>query len=297
MPTHHDKQSRPEKAVHWIVNVAARGLLGLALMLPYDRRVPFFGKVVTHFVGPLAGYRRRAIRHIAKIYPDKTPQEHRALAAACLDNMGRCLIESFSTMEFFERMTSTRMSGPGVRVLEDATKNNQAVILVTGHFGNYEAARAAMVHKGYTIGAIYRYMANPYFNEYYVKALHAFGGPGFPQGKRGTGAAVRHLKDGGKLVLLFDQHVKGAPVLDFLGHPAKTAISAAQLALKYNALLVPYYSIRQADGVTFEAVFEDPIPHSDATTMTEAMNASLEARIKAHPEQWFWVPRRWRPDE
>lgn len=297
MPTQHDAQSRTEKASHWIVNVVARSLLGATLRLPYERRVPFFGKVISHLVGPVAGYRRRAIKHIAKIYPDLAPEAQQALAKQCLDNMGRSLIESYSTMEFFDRAKHTPMTGPGVQVLEEATERGQAVILVTGHFGNYEAARAAMVHKGYTIGAIYRFMANPYFNKHYVKALHAFGGPGFPQGKRGTGAAVRHLRDGGKLVLLFDQHVMDAPVLNFLGYPARTATSAAQLALKYNAILLPYYAIRQPDGLTFEAVFEEPIPHSDAVTMTNAMNASLEARIRAHPEQWFWVPRRWRPNE
>ena len=41
---------------------------------------------------------------------------------------------------------------------------------------------------------------------------------------------------------------------------------------------------------------EEPIPHSDAETMTQAMNDSIGARIRAHPEQWFWVPRRWRSD-
>ncbi|NRB01814.1 MAG: lysophospholipid acyltransferase family protein, partial [Rhodobacteraceae bacterium] len=222
--------------------------------------------------------------------------EKNTLATACLDNVGRAIIESYSTLEFFDRMTTTQMRGPGVQALEEAHERQQAVILVTGHFGNYEAARAAMVHKGYVIGAIYRFMANPYFNKHYVKTLHAFGGPGFPQGKRGTGAAVRHLKDGGKLILLFDQHVMGAPVLNFMGHPARTAISAAQLALKYDAVVIPYYAIRQADGLSFECIFEEPIERATAEEMTQAMNDSIEQQIRAHPEQWFWVPRRWRPD-
>jgi KDO2-lipid IV(A) lauroyltransferase len=181
--------------------------------------------------------------------------------------------------------------------LESAAKKGQAVILVTGHFGNYEATRACLVARGYDIGGLYRDMKNPYFNAHYVKTMEAFGGPVFPQGRRGTAGFVRHLKDGGQLVLLFDQHVFGAPKLDFLGKPANTALSAAELALRYDALLIPFYGIRQADGVSFDAVLEAPIPHSDATTMTQALNDSLAARVKAHPEQWFWVHRRWRPNE
>jgi KDO2-lipid IV(A) lauroyltransferase len=108
---------------------------------------------------------------------------------------------------------------------------------------------------------------------------------------------VRHLKDGGQLVLLFDQHVLLAPILDFLGKPARTALSAAELALRYDALLIPFYGIRQKDGLSFETVLEAPIPHSDPVTMTQALNDSLAARVREKPEQWFWVHRRWRADE
>ncbi|MEO0745646.1 MAG: lysophospholipid acyltransferase family protein, partial [Pseudomonadota bacterium] len=86
------------------------------------------------------------------------------------------------------------------------------------------------------------------------------------------------------------------PVLQFMGHDAQTAVSAAELALRYKALLIPFYGIRRTDGLSFDCVMEAPIPHSDAETMTQAMNDSLGARIRAHPEQWFWVPRRWRSD-
>ncbi|HBR39360.1 MAG TPA: lauroyl acyltransferase, partial [Sulfitobacter pontiacus] len=128
----------------------------------------------------------------------------------------------------------------------------------------------------------------------YVQTMEAFGGPVFPQGRRGTAGFVRHLKEGGQLVLLFDQHVFGAPALDFLGQPANTALSAAELALRYDALLIPFYGIRQADGVSFDTVLEAPVPHSDAVAMTQALNDSLTARVNADPEQWFWVHRRWR---
>lgn len=68
------------------------------------------------------------------------------------------------------------------------------------------------------------------------------------------------------------------------------------MALRYDALLIPFYGIRNTDGLTFRCVMEDPIPHSDALTMTQAMNDSISARIKSHPDQWLWVARRWRAD-
>ena len=194
-------------------------------------------------------------------------------------------------------LANNPLSGAGWVALQQAVAEERPVILVTGHYGNYEAVRAALVGRGIKVGGLYRNMSNPYFNAHYVKTMQAFGGPVFPQGRKGTSGFVRHLKTGGQLVLLLDQHVIGAPRLDFLGHPANTALSAAELALRYDALLIPFYGIRRDDGLSFDTVLEAPIPRSDAMTMTQALNDSLAARIKADPGQWFWVHRRWRPEK
>ena len=106
---------------------------------------------------------------------------------------------------------------------------------------------------------------------------------------------VRFLSSGGMLGVLTDVHTVGGTALDFVGHPAMTALSAAKLALKYDALLVPVYARRNPDGLTFDVEFESPIPHSDPETMTRALNDSISARIRATPGQWYWVHRRWKP--
>ena len=293
-PKYPKKVRFSRRAGHYLTNAFIVGLIRLALVLPYKARIAFVGWVVQHVIGPVAGYRARALDNLAMIWP-QMPQERRAeIASKCLNNVGRSFIENYSARDFPKRMAKNTPTGAGVAALEKAAEQGKPVILVTGHYGNYEAMRACLVARGYDIGGLYRNMKNPYFNAHYVQTMEAFGGPVFPQGRRGTAGFVRHLKEGGQLVLLFDQHVFGAPALDFLGQPANTALSAAELALRYDALLIPFYGIRQADGVSFDMVPEAPVPHSDAATMTQALNDSLTARVKADPEQWFWVHRRWR---
>ena len=284
------------RIVDFAINLLIVGVIRLGLALPYETRVRFVGWLVAHVIGPIAGYRRRALVNLAKIMPDLPESEHRRIAQGCLNNVGRTFIENYSEREFPERMARISPEGPGMAALEQAAADGRPVILVTGHFGNYEATRAALVSRGYQIGGLYRDMKNPFFNAHYVKTMEAFGGPVFPQGHRGTAGFVRHLKKGGQLVLLFDQHVLYAPVLDFVGHPARTALSAAELALRYDGVLIPFYGVRQPDGLSFRAELEAPNPHSDPTTMTQALNDSLSARIREIPEQWFWVHRRWRPE-
>ncbi len=293
-PTQAPPDPFARRAGHYLTNAVVVGLIRVALLIPYRARLSFVGWVVQHVIGPLAGYAGRARANIAMIWPDLPRARRDQIVAKCLNNVGRSFIENYSPRDFPARMARQSPTGAGVAALEDAAAKGQPVILVTGHYGNYEATRACLVARGYTIGGLYRDMKNPYFNAHYVKTMEAFGGPVFPQGRRGTAGFVRHLKDGGQLVLLFDQHVFGAPALEFLGQPANTALSAAELALRYGALLIPFYGIRQPDGVSFETVLEAPVPHSDALAMTQALNDSLAARIHADPEQWFWVHRRWR---
>ena len=284
----------PVNTKHWLENLVLRGLIRLALILPYRARVWFFGAVMRRVIAPLVGYKQRALDNLALIWPDMPKAQRNFIADQVSDNAGRSLIENYSTRDFMPRMAKIEPTGEGVAALFDARAKGQAVILVSGHFGNYEAARASLVARGFAVGGLYRPARNSYFNDHYVRTMEAFGGPIFAQGPRGTAGFVRHLRTGGQLVLLFDQDVRGAGAFSFMGRPARTATSAAALALRFGALLIPFYATRQADGLNFVIDLEAPIPASDANTMTAVMTASLEARVHANPEQWFWIHNRWK---
>ena len=298
MPDSTKKSDNPLKGrtAHYVSNVIITGLIRVALTLPYAWRVRMFGAIVANFIGPLVGYRRRAIENLEHIFPEMDKVQRAEIAKASLNNVGRTLIENYSTKDMLARMEKHPISGAGFEAIKDAQTAGRAIILAGAHLGNYETTRAALATHGFNFGGLYRNMSNPYFNAHYVKTMEAISGTMFPQGRKGTAGFVRHIKGGGQIVLLFDQHVFGAPVLDFVGKPARTAVSASELALRYDALLVPYYGIRQPDGLSFDTILEAPIPHTDPRTMTQLMNDSLSAQIRAHPEQWLWMHRRWRPD-
>jgi KDO2-lipid IV(A) lauroyltransferase len=165
---------------------------------------------------------------------------------------------------------------------------------VTGHFGNYDASRAALIARGYRVGALYMPMTNRHFNEHYVQATSGIGEPLFPRGKKGMADMIRHLRGGGMLGMLVDQHMLHGARLTFFGHPALTALSAADLALKYDALLIPTYAVRQPDGLSFQIIVEPPITPGTPEAMTQALNDSLEALVRKNLDQWFWIHRRWK---
>ena len=276
-------------------NLAIRALLGLALRLPYERRIPFVGWVVSRIVAPLAGWDRRVRRNLGHVCPDLPEAEVRRLVRAVPDNAGRTLIEIYSGRGFTARVGDAPLTGPGVAPFREARAAGRPVILVTAHFGNYDAPRAALFAQGHPLAALYRPMRNSGFNAHYVRAISAIGAPVFPADRRGVLSLVRHLAGGGAIGMLTDVHAIRGAKLSFFGKRADTATSAAEWALRYDALVVPIYGIRQPDGLSFEILMDAPVPHGTAESMTQALNDRLEAQVRARMDQWFWIHRRWKP--
>ncbi len=278
----------------WAADRVLSGLIGSVMRLPYPSRVPMMGSALRRAIGPLAGYRRRAMANLALIYPDMSESARRRIAEAVCDNFGRTLIENYSHKDFALHLHQTEPQGDGMNALVEAAHDNRPVIFVTGHFGNHEAPRHVLSRLGYTIGGLYRPMANAYFNAHYAQTMTSWGGPVFEQGAKGTIGFARHLKSGGMGTLLFDVNSDAGEPIDFMGRPAMTATSAAEFALKFDALVLPYFATRKNDGLNFDIAVEAPITPSDRLTMTTEMNARLAARVEKTPEQWFWVHRRWK---
>ena len=294
MPVDASKLSRSQRIGYFTSNLVIRGMLGAVLLLPYTWRVPFMGWLFSRVLGPISGAQKRIRRNLSITFPDMPEAEIKELCHSVPDNVGRTLIEMYSGDKFIERANAEPPHGPGFAALEEARAEGRPVFLVTGHFGNYNAVRGNLNPKGYKAGALYRRMANPYFNEHYVRSMQDTGELMFEQGPRGMRELVKHLKSGGIVGILHDLHVHGGTELTYFGQPAVTSLGTAELALKYNAVVIPCYAIRQPNGLDFRIQMNTPIPHTDAMTMSQALNDDLEQVVREHMGQWFWIHRRWK---
>lgn len=245
----------------WITDRVLRGAIWCALRLPLRARLWLMGRLIRNVVAPVAGYRDRAMDNLAHVWPDMDVLDRRRLADLVADNAGRTMIDNYDVTGLMRRMAKAEISGDGLAAVEQARIEGRPVLFVTGHFGNFEAPRAALVARGYRIGGLYRPMSNPYFNAHYAANMHALSDPVFEQGRRGTMGLIRHIREGGMGVLLFDVYDSAGVPIDFMGQPAPTLTSAADIALKTGALLVPFFGIRKADGISFDAVFELSLIH------------------------------------
>ena len=277
-----------------LVGMAMYAPIALARLLPYRWRIPFMGWVTSRVIAPVAGYNRRVRENLAHVLPDLPEPEVRRLMRAVPDNAGRNMIELYSAREFAARTRHSSVEGPGLPAIRAAQAEGRPIIFVTGHFGSFNAARVAMIEQGFEMGVFYRPMANAWFNERYIAAMGALSQPMFEQGRRGMMQMVKHLKRGGVLAILADLNTHDGVPLDFFGQPAMSPLTPAELALKFDAPLVPTWGIRAENGLDFNILVEEPVPQTDSVTMTQEVNDRLEAQVRQRMDQWFWIHRRWK---
>ena len=123
-------------------------------------------------------------------------------------------------------------------------------------------------------------------------------------GKRGSlDEVLGLLARGDAVVVPFDQHAQRPDGIEveFFGHPAGTFKSLAIIALSTGAPVLPAAAWREPDGthvLRFEAALppvECADPGDAIRRTTRVYNAALERLVLRHPEQWWWVHRRWKP--
>ncbi|WP_043699568.1 lysophospholipid acyltransferase family protein [Yoonia vestfoldensis] len=259
----------------------------------FDKRSRALGSAIGFVMRWFPPARWRFDKQVLRVFPAMDRRARATLGQAMGRAMGQTLFEIYHCAEFQSRHDKFHADGPGLTALEAARDAGKGALIVSGHFGQWEAVRAVLKARGMETGAIYRRQPNPHYQRRLRAGIEAGGMPILETGRSGTKSLVRHLRAGGFMAILLDEKQAEGTALSFLGHPALTSLAAAELALKYDLPMVPAYGLRRPDGETFDVMFEAPIPHSDPVTMTQAFNDSLSARIMAHPDQWYWMLRRW----
>jgi KDO2-lipid IV(A) lauroyltransferase len=186
-----------------------------------------------------------------------------------------------------------------------AYHQGKGVLLLTGHFGNWEVATVAGIgsfpHMRGRFHFVRRALKPDWFDRLIVRRFEAAGFGVLP--KRGSlDAMLERLARGDAIVFPFDQHAQPPDgiAVDFFGTPAWTFKSLAIIALATGAPVVPATSWREPDGrhvLRFEAPIA-AVEHADTNEAirltTGAYNAELERLVLRRPAQWYWVHRRWK---
>lgn len=275
----------------------------VALALPAQDEAPMAGRLIYR----LLPFRRRVILgNLRQVFGAAVPEtEIVRLAQAHYAHLWRLAGEFVRFRWLSAERKSALIRVDNVEALARALERGKGALILTGHFGNFEVATiAGLRHFPHMRGRFHfvRREIRPRWLDALVTRRFRQGGFGV-LGKRGSlDAILERLEAGDIIVFPFDQHA--APpdgiAIDFFGRPAGTFKSLAIMALATGAPVVPASSWREADG-SHVLRFEEAMPllecdnvNEEIRRNTRAYNAILEVLVLRHPEQWYWVHRRWK---
>jgi KDO2-lipid IV(A) lauroyltransferase len=181
-----------------------------------------------------------------------------------------------------------------------AHQSPHGVVLITGHFGNWETHGIVHAKHFGSIGVVARPLDNPTL-DHAMTALRESAGNEVIEKEHAMIRSMRRLKAAQGVAFVVDQNVqeKEGIFVTFFGRPACTTPFAAKLAIKTGALVLPCRAIMTPD-FRYRVVYDEPIdPKAFGTgndavvALTQAMMNTTESWIRENPEQWLWMHRRW----
>lgn len=286
--------SAPQRLKNDALYVLATAALAVVARVP-ERAARALGRGLGIAAWALAAGARRAARaNVARALPEIAPRDRGAFVRRVFRELGGLLGEAASALDP-RRPLAPLPFLPGSReVLEDAIREGRGVVFASAHLGPWERVAASLVAAGIPLTVVAREPYDPRLGRVYARLREARGVRTVYRGARGAGVAlVRVLRRGDVLGVPMDLASRVASIdAPFLGVPARTPVGPARLAVRTGAAVVVGTAVKAEDGALAVSFTRLAASRSEAD-LTARINAELSRRIRAMPEAWPWMHRRW----
>ena len=259
------------------------------------------GEIIGKYFGPLFRKKIIAKKNILIAFPDLNEKSINEMIDRMWKNIGRIFgeyihINKFSVIDQKKKIVFTNKNN-----IEILNKNNKPIVFFSGHFANFELMAKCLQELGFNIGAIYRPLNNIFLNPIMEFIRKKYICPiQIEKGSNGTKKLIKHISTNNPLALMIDQRLSSSIRVPFFNQPATTTTTPAQLAIKYDALLVPVF-LKRLEKTNFEFFIEEPLIinrtndyDKDIFNITQIMNIKIEEFIKRDPAHWLWSHDRWK---
>ncbi len=245
------------------------------------------------------GYRTKVVRtNLENSFPDKSPQEIRQIQDRFYRYFCDLILETIKTLTVTPRSLKKRVKYGNVEAFEKMYKENRSVIIVMGHYGNWELAGARFSQGPYhQLYVIYKPLRNQYFDRLLYHMRTRLGNRLYATKETFKGM-VRDRHELNATAFIADQtpSVKGAYWTTFLNQDTPVFTGTAKIAKKLNYPII-YISVSQPKRgfyeINSELLIENPVSLPE-DQISELHTRRLEQDILQNPDIWLWTHRRWK---
>jgi KDO2-lipid IV(A) lauroyltransferase len=243
------------------------------------------------------GRRARILRQMSKAVG---VARARRLLPRYYEHMGLSTVEFLRLGSYRPGEVATWMRMEGQGRLREILSRGKGAFFVTGHVGNWELTGRALVSSGLPLLAIDKPLRNPRMDAHLRRRREECGITCHEKAD-GTVFVLKTIRDGRAYGLMMDQDGSGHGVfVPFFGELASTVPTAARIARRTGAAVVPVTSTRARDRVTHVLrvgpeveLVETGDEALDAVVNTHLASRAIQEAILEHPAQWLWSHRRW----
>jgi KDO2-lipid IV(A) lauroyltransferase len=297
-----DKPRKP--LVDWFVYVAVRLLVCVVQAMPDHVARGFANLLAVVAYRVDKRHRKVAGENLTFAFPEKNPAEITQLVKGCYRHFAELVVEIAVLPKKLRAENWRRYASlvGGDKILT-ALLDDRPVLIVTAHFGNWEMAGFALGVFGFKTYAIARVLDNPHLERFF-KHFRERTGQTIIAKKDDFGRLTETLQAGGKVATLGDQDAGTRGVfVNFFNRPASAHKAVALMAMEFDAVMLVVGVPRVRGGadwhyhITCEDVI-DPREYAGqgnaVKLITQRYHDSLASMIRRHPEQYFWLHRRWK---
>ncbi len=260
-----------------------------------------FGRLLGSIAWTVAcSEKERAIQSLQTAFPQETNAWHRKTAKGCFQNLGIAALETLRLPDLSaEELLAMSVNLDEVEPIKEIVRQNQPLIIITGHLANWEYAGATIADCGIRFQTLAKRMKDKGLEDA-IAELRASHNVLVLHNDESPRHILKHIRSTGPVSFLVDQDLPDfdGVFVDFFGKPAFTSVAPATLARACGGLMVTMGISREAEGFRWHVGEPFPVDKSndrknDIQRATERWSRELENLIRQHPQEWVWMHRRW----
>jgi KDO2-lipid IV(A) lauroyltransferase len=240
--------------------------------------------------------RRAAVRNLSLAMPELSAAERSAVIDGVFRSIGRVVL-SFARFPAIRRDNLARsIRCEGSEYFEAALRRGRGVLFATAHLGNWELSAFAHALFQEPMQVVVRPLDNPLIDRLVERRRGLTGN--LPIFKKDSARTILKALAANQAVgILIDQNstADAGVFVDFFGIPACANTGFAKIAAHSGATVIPGFALWSEEERRYVLRFYPPVEMTgDAARDTATLQARLEEAIRAYPDQWLWVHRRWK---
>jgi len=237
--------------------------------------------------------RRTARRNLAMALPHADAD---AVTDGVFRSIGRLLVVFAKLPSVREDNLDRWIRCEGMEHVEAGLAAGRGILFATAHLGNWELSAFAYALLAGPMHVVARPLDNPRIDAL-VERRRTLSGNRLIFKKDYARGILKALAANEAVGILIDQNASPAEgvFVDFFGVPACAGTGFAKIAAHSGAAVIPGFALWSEEERRYVLRFYPEVTMSgDAACDTAALQAQLEAVIRAHPDQWLWIHRRWK---